>query len=38
MATIQTDGLGQGEIDLSTYPSGKYLVIAEEHSGWIIVR
>ncbi|WP_293965540.1 hypothetical protein [uncultured Porphyromonas sp.] len=38
MATIQADGLGHGEIDLSTYPSGKYLVIAEEHSGWLIVR
>lgn len=38
MTTIQADGLGYGEIDLSTYPSGKYLVIAEEHSGWLIVR
>lgn len=38
MATIEADDLGQGEIDLSSYPSGKYLVIAEEHNGWLIVR
>ena len=38
MATIQADALGQGEIDLSGYPAGKYLVIAQEHSGWLIVR